>query len=323
MPHPRARGFTLVELMVAMVLGLIFIGGAVSLMLANRRSYTTNEGLSQVQESSRSAFELLARDIRQAGISGCDNTGRIANVLNTGPWWRDWFGMRGYDEGEASPGAAFGTGRGDRVAGTDTIQTQGIQGLGLTVQTHAPATAQLTFNVTPTAADIATGDVMIACDFDHATIFQVTAYNAVTSTVTHAAAGSSPGNSSADLGFPSGTYQFRRNALLARFGATEWYIGNSDRTTDSGRSLFRLRSSAAGPEEVVADVTNMQITYRVANSDNFVDASLVTDWPNVNAVEITLTVNSADSRISTDAAVNSGRLERQFTQIIALRNRIP
>lgn len=335
MPHPRARGFTLVELMVAMVLGLIFIGGAVSLMLANRRSYSTNEGLSQVQESARSAFELLARDIRQSGISGCDNRGRIANVLNTATgtqWWQTWFGLRGYDDTEPSTGVAFGTARGQRVAGTDSVQTQGIPGLGMTVAAHTPATASL--QLTAATTEVGTGDVMIACDFDHATIFQATGYNTGTFTVRHVDGGGPPGNCSRGLGFPTvcttvGTaYQFARNSLVARFGATEWYIGNSGRTTDSGRSLFRLRLANGGvvaTEEVVADVTDMQITYRIGDDDTFVLASAVgtTDWANVNAVRILLTVNSADSRVSSDAAVNDGRLEREYTQIIAVRNRIP
>jgi type IV pilus assembly protein PilW len=331
----RQRGMTLVELMVAMVLGLIFIGGAVSLTLANRRSYSTNEGLSQVQEGGRTAFELLARDIRQAGISGCDNSGRIANVLDTTAgteWWQAWFGIRGYGGAQASTGAAFGATRGDRVAGTDSIQTQGIQGLGLTVESHDPVAADLLINAG--ATDIVTGDVMIACDFDHATIFQVSSYDAGNVALTHNIGVAAPGNCSAGLGFPTvctatGTaYAFVRNSLLGRFGATEWYIGRSGRATDSGRSLFRRRLGNGGvevTEEVVADVTEMVITYRVGDADEFEAAPVLAagDWADVNAVRIELTVNSADARVSTDASVNNGRLERSFTQVIALRNRVP
>lgn len=332
----RARGFTLVELMVAMVLGLIFIGGAVSLMLANRRSYSTNEGLSQMQESARSAFEMLARDIRQAGVTGCDNNNRIANVLATagsGVWWQDWFGLNGYTGAQASPGAAFGGAARQRVAGTDAIQTQGIQGLGMAVLSHAPATALLTVNAT--APDIATGDIMLVCDFDHATIFQVTGYNPATLTLEHAAGGGPPGNCFADLRYSSlppcttppspPPYQFDQGSLLAHFSATEWFIGNSGRSSDSGRSLFRQRMDDATAEEVVADVTDMRISYRVDGDDTFVAASLLgsSDWADVNAVRIDLTVSSADARISADAAVNAGRLERNFSQVIALRNRIP
>ena len=44
-PGLRSRGFSLVELMVAMALGLVIVGGVVSVMIANKRSYRTNEGL--------------------------------------------------------------------------------------------------------------------------------------------------------------------------------------------------------------------------------------------------------------------------------------
>lgn len=329
------RGMTLVELMVAMVLGLIFIGGAVSLTLANRRSYSTNEGLSQVQEGGRTAFELLARDIRQAGLTGCDNTNPIDNVLDTGAgteWWQTWFGVRGYGGAQASTGAAFGAARGDRVAGTDSIQTQGIQGLGLTVESHDPAAAYLQINAG--ATDIEAGDVMIACDFNHAVIFQVSSYDAGNVALRHDIGVGSPGNCSTGLGSPTvctaaGTaYAFLRNSLLGRFGATEWYIGRSGRATDSGRSLFRRRLGNGGvevTEEVVADVTEMVITYRVGNEEEFAAATALAagDWADVNAVRIEVTVNSADARVSTDATVNGGRLERSFTQVIALRNRVP
>ena len=77
MKRVAARGFTLIELMVAMLLGLIVVGGVISVMLANKRSYRTNEGLAQVQESARTAFELMARDIRQSAGNGCDNNNRI------------------------------------------------------------------------------------------------------------------------------------------------------------------------------------------------------------------------------------------------------
>jgi prepilin-type N-terminal cleavage/methylation domain-containing protein len=52
-----ARGFSLVELMISMLLGLVIIGAATGVILANRQSYRTNEGLSQIQESARTAFE--------------------------------------------------------------------------------------------------------------------------------------------------------------------------------------------------------------------------------------------------------------------------
>ena len=50
------KGMTLIELLVSMVLGLIVVGGVVSVLLSNKSSYRTNEGLSQIQETARTAF---------------------------------------------------------------------------------------------------------------------------------------------------------------------------------------------------------------------------------------------------------------------------
>src|SRR3546814_6197665 len=90
-------GFSLVEFMISLVLGLIVIGGVTTVFLSNQQSYRSNEGLSQLQENSRIAFELMARDIRQTGLTGCGNDGRIANVLANGPnatvtpgWYADF-----------------------------------------------------------------------------------------------------------------------------------------------------------------------------------------------------------------------------------------
>ena len=67
----------------------------------------------------------------------------------------------------------------------------------------------------------------------------------------------------------------------------------------------------------------MQISYREADEAEFVPADEVGTWTNVNAVMIELTLQSADQRVSSDAGENSGRLQRTFTNVITLRNRVP
>lgn len=336
MNHMRGqKGLTLVELMVAMVLGLVVIGGAISLTLANRQSYRTNEGLSQVQESARTAFELLARDLRQAGVSGCDNEGQVANVLEPGgaEWWVGWFGLEGHDGGQDTSAVLFGVERGRRVAGTDAVQLQGIDGIPLTIEDHDPVLAEIQLNAV--AADIVAGDLMIACDFDHATIFQVSSYDAGAVALRHEMGVVSPGNCSTGLGFPTDcssatgeSHAFERNSFIGRFFATDWYIGQNGRAEEGGRSLFRRRLVSGGnelTEEVVAGVTDMQLAYRVEGRDGFEDADdlAAIDWRNVVAVRVELTVDSADTRVSSDSDENSGRIQRTFTQIITLRNRVP
>lgn len=332
-PH---RGFTLIELMVAMVLGLLIVGGATSMIIANQQSYRTNEALSQVQESGRTAFELLARDTREAGISGCDSSGRMANVLDTTggtAWWQTWVGVSGYEGSMVNPAVPTGTNVAERVAGTDSIILQGMQGTGLTIENHDPASANFKINATTT--DFVANDVLIICDFDHAAIVQVTNYNSNNVTVVHNTGGgvASPGNCSKGLGYPTdctsttgNPYAFGRNSQISRLSAVAWYIGNNGRAGEGGRSLYRRRMGTAAAmmtEEVVAGVTNLELSYREQGRSDFRDANLVTTWANVNAVMIALTLQSADQRVTTDATVNNGRVQRRFTNIVTLRNRVP
>jgi type IV pilus assembly protein PilW len=332
MSRCNQRGLTLIELMVSMVLGLVVIGGVIGVMLANKRSFSTNQGLAQVQETARSAFELIARDIRQSGGNGCDNNNRTANVLTPGTiWWQEWYGVRGVNNGEVDPAVAVGGAVGQRVAGTDSIHVQGIEGVGFPVQDHDEGATTITVNGD---APFATGDIMMICDFDHATIFQASNYDAGTDTITHAAGVGTPGNCNSGLGFPSaaacgGTgnvYPFPENSQVGRLLAASWFVGNNDRPDEGGRSLYRRRLTSGGvevTEEVVAGVTDLQVRYGENNSDDVVDASLVADWANVNSIFITLTADSADQNVTTNKDVNSGRIQRQFTYLITLRNRVP
>jgi type IV pilus assembly protein PilW len=329
----NSRGFTLVELMVSMVLGLVVVGGVISVLVANRSSYRTNEGLSQVQESARTAFELLARDLRQTGSTGCDNARRMANVVNATPaWWRNWVSVQGFDGVDAA--VATGTAVGTRVAGTDTLHLHSIEGGGFPVNVHSTGAATMSLSVLVPPA-IAAGDIMMVCDFDHAAIFQASAFDTATSTISYTTAGT-PGNCSTGLGFPTdcssavgNVYPFPRNSWVGRLQAVTWYIGNNGRVDDGGSSLYRVRLDSGGAlvtEEIVSGVSDMQIEYSRNASDLVTDATTVTAdaaWPQVNAVFVTVTVNSTDQRISSNNAVASGRLTRTFTYLVALRNRVP
>lgn len=75
-----SRGFSLVELMVAIVIGLIITIGVVQIFSANRATYQLDEGLARAQENGRFAIEFLAQDIRHAGYLGCNR-----DVIRTGP----------------------------------------------------------------------------------------------------------------------------------------------------------------------------------------------------------------------------------------------
>jgi len=68
LPRP-AQGFTLVELMVGMVISMLLIIVAISLYLAQQRSYNTQGDVAEIQENARAIAQLLQRQGRQAGYS--------------------------------------------------------------------------------------------------------------------------------------------------------------------------------------------------------------------------------------------------------------
>ncbi len=63
-------GFSLIELMVAMVLGLIIVTGAASVYLASKRSLTEVEQVAAISENGRFALQLMGYSVRHIGFLG-------------------------------------------------------------------------------------------------------------------------------------------------------------------------------------------------------------------------------------------------------------
>ena len=61
------KGFTLIELMIALVLGAIIIGAIYSTYIVQQRSYTVQETVAEMQQNIRAAMMVMALDIRMTG----------------------------------------------------------------------------------------------------------------------------------------------------------------------------------------------------------------------------------------------------------------
>ncbi|MFV2091204.1 MAG: PilW family protein, partial [Pseudomonadales bacterium] len=65
------KGFSLVEMMLAMALGLIVVTGIVQLFIGNSQSSNLISGQARLQENARFAFDFISRAARRAGYFGC------------------------------------------------------------------------------------------------------------------------------------------------------------------------------------------------------------------------------------------------------------
>ncbi len=66
-PYNRQRGFTLIELMIALLIGIFLIGGLLTLVQAMKRTSTIQSGLSQLQENERLAMTLVTNVVQSTG----------------------------------------------------------------------------------------------------------------------------------------------------------------------------------------------------------------------------------------------------------------
>ena len=334
-PSLDERGHTLVELMIALVLGLVLVGGVFVVFMGSRMSFNTSDNLSRMQDSARIAFALMSREIREASGTGCGNGGRADNgiarrnrsVLNaaqsaTPAWWSQiGAGIQGFDASQVTPAIAIGTALGQRRSNTDALHLAGAYGAGFSVELHNGTTKQ--FKLNTSQSGLTANDVLIVCDYRQSTVFNASSVSG--DRVNYAIGVGGRNNCGTAMAYDTGvvcpTTSYLYDPLVSRvsrFGASAWYIGNGS----NGRpSLYRVFLDG-GPEEIAAGVTDMQITYLADGSTAYVDASAVTDWASVSSVRLTLSFESTDAAVST-ASTGDRRLTTSTTSTIALRNRMP
>lgn len=122
-PISRARGLSLIELMIAMVIGLVLMLGVTQIFIASRAASRLSEGAARTQENARFALDFLQRDLRMAGHFGCvndqahvvKNTGDVGYHLGISSGSGDpqdfSVPVQGYEAAGTAPGARLTLGR--------------------------------------------------------------------------------------------------------------------------------------------------------------------------------------------------------------------
>jgi prepilin-type N-terminal cleavage/methylation domain-containing protein len=64
------RGFTLIELIIGLVLGMLVLSGVVQMMIVQGKGYRKQREIVDVRETAREASALLAWDLRQSAVGG-------------------------------------------------------------------------------------------------------------------------------------------------------------------------------------------------------------------------------------------------------------
>lgn len=337
-------GYTLVELLISMAIGLFLVSGVIRVMLDTKETYLLSEEIAYIQESARFALDELSYDIRMAGYMGCNQGGALTNTINDNSWPFLARGIIGFEQGDVGVPAQFAA---DVAVGTDVlIVNRGDPNDRVTVESHTPPAA--TIHLTDTI-DFKTGDVLViaSANCDNMAIFQRTGPNSSnTKQIVHNTGGSvSPGNCHKALSLPASEsfgaydcssppdpsdqgYEYPPGSTIMRFSSNAYFIKPSPAT--GLKSLFKQSlinsggSATTVAREVTTGIEDLEVIYGVDNDatpdgvvDRYFSASGITDtegnsgnsyvgWDRVISLRITMVLRSVRFAFPENTLVSLG-----------------
>lgn len=339
-PQQTQAGFTLVELLVAMVIGLLVMGGATQLFISSQQSYRFQTALADMQDTGRFALDTMARELRQADYSG--GCAQSQTTVHLRPWadsnedalpLQAWNTPSNHDFTASLVGPvedqdvlAF---RGGLIARTgfssDSLDVESVDN-----------NQQITLS--RDIGGVFNNRLVLLQGLQNCDIFYNTS-NDVRTLQKTASAGwqSNLAPNLSNWGNESGlTYSAGQNVSLSVLNNAIYYIGQ-DANNDNAPSLMRLDLSQTTPRNdiVASHVVAMRTAFLI--DDAYVPAEEVdaAEWPNVQALRITLIVQSDQPNLrnaNTTLALGNfrgenaftggdGRIYQAFTTTVALRNR--
>jgi type IV pilus assembly protein PilW len=324
-------GLTLVELMIAMALGLTLSVGVLQVYVGNNQLAREQEARMRMQENGRFAIHYLSQELRMAGYLGCLSAiepENINNVLNgPPPSFQPEAGIQGWESRHGNgtaPGVPFNSisdrplestasgnwlGSGgnvldtfDALPGSDIVRAWNASGGGAEINSISGGAMTV---INSTIGDLERGDIILLSDCERADWAQacnVTVIGGGGSINTVLSAGCVPGNIPA---LPLGT---TAGGQIVKLQGTLFYVGKRGGDATAPPALFRRQlGSNAGigvAEELVEGIESLQILYGV-NSDGdtlqsvnaWVTANQVSDWSLVVAVRISVLVQSIEDNL--------------------------
>lgn len=332
----KYKGFSLVELMVAIVVGLILVAGVIELFVNNKQMYRVQDAKARMQENGRYAMQILADNILSAGYTGCAtrSASEPNNTLNdSGDFlWDFRIAIQGNDAtGNNQWSPTLDPSIVDPLSGTDTLTIRRALPTSIRVTAHPggtpPGSADIQVNP---GNGLANGDIILITDCISSAIFQITSNNPNTSgSLAHNTGTGSPGNATQALG------KNYTGSSVAKIDTVSFFIREN---INGVPSLFQ-RISNSNSIELVEGIENMQVLFGLdTNSSRSIDvyrpASAVTNWNQVASAQVSLLVSSIEDNLTVEGpqtyrfngeviTPEDRRLRSVYTKTFTLRNKVP
>jgi len=333
MKNSRIDGLSLIELLIAMVLGLILAAGVLQIYASSATTDHAQEGRLRMQEGGRFALNFLSNEIRMAGYLGCLGSiqGSSANnTLDNPPnTLQPETGIQGWEASGTDPGEVNNSASGvATIASTNAEWATGGIGFNIPTVQAVPNSdilrlwggagdAGAVISIDNSGADpviqaeaatgISAGDFLIVSDCEQVDFVQAcsvvaTGGGATTVDITLTTA-CDPGND-ADAQVTS-IASVATPAEVIRLEGVLYYVGKRDNDSTNTPSLFRAAldsdGTLAAPEEIIEGVESLQLLYGInvdqdvrATVDAYLPADQVSNWDEVISVRVSLLMQSIE-----------------------------
>lgn len=315
------RGVSLIELMIAMTLGLMVTAVIIQIFTASQDTYTTEEDYGRIQERGRFALEFLANDFRQAGYSGCrrlDPNSPDISVLATGGnaavrYPRGALGFRYVGSGGIDPASDWspalpveylgniGGENIDLVPWSDVVVVEYAKSMDTPLANDTvPTSAQLQIYPPKDPGNaINNGDILMVTDCRNADIFKATgaSNSGGKMTISHGAAGNTS---------PMLDHTYDNRAEILKLAGRVYFVGITTNPANPNPepTLYRLGTDTNMTSlPLVEGIERLQYLWGVdlnndLSPDQYVEANQVAPnfWRSVVSVRIGMVVNTSDSR---------------------------
>lgn len=298
MTKRQQAGLSLVELMVAVVLGMLLMLGVTQVFLGSKTTYVSNQELSQIQESGRFALDILTKDIRSADYKG-QCLGIPVNHVATNPdvlWPLSAGAVQGWIKGGAPALLAIS---GDKSDGFFVQFAVGGRQEFTGASTNTYANPKISWDGGSLSSPLRKDDIAIISDGLGCDLFENDA-------------------DSDDFIERKGTRNWSHDYVddfeLLRLGSLAYYVADDHGTPTLHRASYDYKLQKLDTHALVQGVEDMKLEYGVhiggVTQYRAADSVAATDWVNVTAIRITLSL------------VASSGLQKEFSTLVALRNRL-
>ena len=331
----KQQGFTLIELMIAMFLSIVMLGGAYNIFISNFKSYQMLVSDSHIQESARIARSLLVKDIQLSNALGCHvtNQGYVneENYMNstTHPdfdlQFFEGFSLVNNSSAQSIKDAVKFHTSGDSTkveVGTDVLTLSRARGVASQVTAAEVGSTEFTV----------TGDYFSNGDY----IVVKTCYGGVVSEMFQVQTAASVAGGGQTLTVDNEIFgNYLNSDGVAKMGvsiykleAVSYFVSKSasSGTGDTKLSLFRKVNNDAA-EEFIAGVDDLQVAYQTSDGTTSSYSRLGTATQVVQAgnVDVTLVLRSDTTKNASQftgpdfgktagaAYTDDGKLRRIFT----------